>query len=613
LVLSDSSESAQAAATPELKETPLPSTSTSEPTTVPITGFVDPVGDAVSALTGQPVPANYPSIDIQQIDWSVEGASVKITLGFHIPVVARPDVFQWGLQVGVFSNDRLMVTNYAVLSDGAVNAQYDVSKEGFAEIKLPANVTPSFNDDNSGTAQFTFDTGAALGEFTGLIVRGFSEVDGQVGVIDTGIWPEHPSNANADDNPWIPLPVDTNPSIFEDKLDKLGDRLNENGYTLTLLDSLPGWEADPVISFPDAAGDVLNANTFASLGEPDPAVDILRVDVTSDLSSTLDVNITLGSSPTLTIQNDYSFYCETAVRDENGVEYAAAFEIHDGASRQGLFDLTTFQIQPDTAYLIQVQTDSLLMSIPAPIVKGDLFVGCFHMATSDAIRTYDESANNSFHFVTGFVVEDAFDIIGIMREGGSSEENQQPTVTPVPTVTPTALPEPTATLSPPTPTPTELPPTPTVVADIPDNGLLPDTLTSTFTISNTGELSPVDVAYLFLDEYDNAHDTNNYVWLLETLHPDSFSRYGFQQCEDYLQRVTGCCENFNSVSYEYPVEFIFDKDGITTVYTDVVRLQVEFTVKGEVTPRENSMHILLGQQEAYWYANWFTDCGDPIQ
>ena len=123
----------------------------------------------------------------------------------------------------------------------------------------------------------------------------------------------------------------------------------------------------------------------------------------------------------------------------------------------------------------------------------------------------------------------------------------------------------------------------------------------------------MDVAFIFLQGYNTAHNENNDEWLLGSLHPDSIIRYGLSQCQAYLERVAGCCEEFSAGDSEYPVEFVYDKDNVVTEYPNAVRLQVEFTVKGEESPRVSEMHILVNQFNEFWYANWFTDCGDPVQ
>ncbi|MDF1515513.1 MAG: hypothetical protein P1S60_17020, partial [Anaerolineae bacterium] len=196
---------------------------------------------------------------------------------------------------------------------------------------------------------------------------------------------------------------------------------------------------------------------------------------------------------------------------------------------------------------------------------------------------------------------------------GEAASTNTPTPTNTSTPTPTALPEPTATSLPPTPTPEPITLTPTLEPIEPENGGLGGIYTSTFTITNTGELNPIDIAFLFLDQYNKAHANKNDAWLLGSLHPDSVTRYGVVQCQDYLSQVAGCCEDFTAVDAAYPVEFTYGRDNIFTIYPEAVRLLVEYTVAGETAPRSNDMHVVVEKGEMNWYAFWFTDCGDPLQ
>ncbi len=599
--------------TPTPTSTPSPPTATPTATPIPRSGFSDPEEDAVSAITGQPIPDGYPALDIQEIDWKIENGIITVEIAVDVPLADKPEVFEWGLQVGVATHEELLVHDFATLPDGSTDAQYTIISETLTSVPTALPVNALFNPASPDIIQFTFNTDMAQSDDASIFVRGFSRVEGMVGVIDSGIWPEHPGFNDRNSIPWVPVNSDSSVSRLDFTKEEWKALLTLYEDRRSDFNHLPGWQADRSTSFEDPTGDVYNASSLTLLGQPDPGVDILYVDVHPAMTDTMSVDVFVATSPISTTLLDFSFYSEVAVRDNEGNEYVVAYEIHDGVKQQGLLNISTFLPEPGTEGYVRIFPDRISMLIPGTPGSGEVFVGNFHMENENSIRTYDESVNNSFSFTTQYDLDAAL----AKKEGVTEIES---TVTPAPTSTqvptPTAMPETTATPTPTVqPTPTTLPPTftPTVVAIAPIEGGYSGIFTSTFVVTDTGNFSPVDVAYVFLNEYGSAHDEKKVEWLMGTLHPDSIDRYGLQQCELYLEQVTGCCEDFTAVDSEYPVDFVYDKDNIITEYSGAVRLQVEFTVKGETQPRESTMHILIGQYDTYWYANWFTDCGDPEQ
>ena len=133
------------------------------------------------------------------------------------------------------------------------------------------------------------------------------------------------------------------------------------------------------------------------------------------------------------------------------------------------------------------------------------------------------------------------------------------------------------------------------------------TVTPSPTLPPTAALDPAEEqALAFLQAMQAAHDNGDSAFLYDHLHEAVLSRYGEQQCQLYLDSVTGSITNLEALDSDYPVEFIYATDDLETSLSGAVRLDIRYEAQGETF--EGLLHILVENGES----QWFTDCGDPL-
>ena len=110
----------------------------------------------------------------------------------------------------------------------------------------------------------------------------------------------------------------------------------------------------------------------------------------------------------------------------------------------------------------------------------------------------------------------------------------------------------------------------------------------------------------FLDEVDAAARAGNVDLRLARLNPAVISRYGEQQCRDFLAGQQDATRKDKVTSVGKPESYEYATDNQSAVIPDALPVQVKETNKGKKGDRNIHLARVNGQ------LTYFIDCGQPL-